>query len=189
MGKTIVFNGFTKEPPFSGYDYASPVVIVDTTTGAQQKITDNLPLAEPTWLPDGRGFLALLDPPRKLLNLQVVFLSHNDGIVHQITHDTSAYSGISLASDQKILATVVVDRRGVLEVSSSVRADVPEFQLTSPVNEPWYGFSWTRDGALTSSAISQNADLAPQRFEANGVELARRRHAECMRKRTVRVLA
>ena len=147
-GKIITFNSSSTEPASPGYVDSSPLIAIDTTTGTQRRITDNLPFVDPAWLPDGRGLLAFLVPPRKLSGKQLVLISYKDGIPHQLTHDTSTYSGISISNDQKLLATVVVERRGTLEVSSSDRVDDSELQLASPVNEPWWNFSWTRDSSL-----------------------------------------
>ena len=164
-GKTIVVNSYSSDPSSSGDAFSTPLIAIDAITGLQHQLSESLSFAQSVWLPDGRGLFAILHPPRKASNNQIVFITYPEGRLFRLTDDTSTYSGISISNDQKLLATVVEEERGTLSVRSSTRADVAEVQVTSPVNEAWWYSSWTKDNALLIEQYPKLLILRPPAAE------------------------
>jgi eukaryotic-like serine/threonine-protein kinase len=150
-GKTIV--GVTRPPG----DALSGLTAVDVHDG-QQKVfftpTGSV-LSLPVWLPDGSGLLVLLrDQSSNFLRGQIGFVSYPDGKFRTVTRDANGYSTLSVASDERTLASVLNEgHSSIFLLPSGSGGQVREIPSTSRVAH----LSWTRDGQLV---IDQNAVLS-----------------------------
>jgi serine/threonine protein kinase/sugar lactone lactonase YvrE len=129
-------------------DALTGLVAVDAGTGQQHLILSSLDaLALPTWLPDGKGLLALdSDRSTNYTRSQIVFISYPDGRVSPITRDTNNYSDLSLAANGEVLATVLSEGRWNLSVMSATGGGADARQLGPVVN--FTNFTWTHDSRL-----------------------------------------
>jgi Tol biopolymer transport system component len=129
-------------------DALSGLVAVDAVTGQQHLILSSPDaLAFPTWMPDGKGLLALdSDRSTNYTRAQIVFISYPDGAVTPITRDTNNYSDISLAANGAVLATVLSEGRWNLSVMSAT-GDGADARQIGPVGN-FTNFTWTHDGRI-----------------------------------------
>jgi Tol biopolymer transport system component len=123
-------------------------VAVDANTGRQHVILSSADaLTLPTWMPDGKGLLALdSDRFTNYTRAQIVFVSYPDGKMSRITRDTNDYSDLSLAANGQVLATVLSEGRWNLSVMSATGTGADLRQIGSVVN--FTNFTWTHDGRL-----------------------------------------
>lgn len=150
-GKTIVCVIFQPSPEF-----LSGLVTVDPSTGKEVLLAGATGyLQSPAWLPNGSALLALLrDKETNYLRYQIVYFSFPAGSFRRISHDLSDYSGLSLAGDGRIVATVLGQTNyDIFVTSSSTLATGQADQVTSHAysggeNVYLAGFSWTPDGQL-----------------------------------------
>jgi Tol biopolymer transport system component len=129
-------------------DAISGLVAVDVAS-AQQHLIFSSPdaLAFPTWMPDGKGLLALdRDRSTNYTRSQIVFISYPDGRVSPITRDTNDYSDISLAASGQVLATVLNEARWNLSVMSATGGGADARQVSPVAN--FTNFTWTHDSRL-----------------------------------------
>ena len=140
-GKTIIVTSWDSTKLFSS------LVAVDPVTG-QQRLFLSLgeELENPIWLPDGSGLLVLWTNKNAIRQIGVV--SYPSGAFRRVTNDLNSYEGLSIARNGSLLATVLLHGRGTMTLSSVVRADTQESQFMSPVNRPWWNFTWTKDSDL-----------------------------------------
>ena len=129
-------------------DAISGLVAVDAGTGQQRLILSSPDaLAFPTWMPDGKGLLALdSDRSTNYTRLQIVYISYPDGRVTPITRDTNNYSDLSLAANGQVLATVLSEGRWNLSVMSATGGGADARQV-GPVAS-FTSLTWTHDGRL-----------------------------------------
>ncbi len=121
---------------------------VDVSSGQRgMLVTSSSILNLPTWMPDGRGLLALqMDGSSHFNRNQIVFISYPDGKITPLTRDTNSYSDLGLASDGRLLATVLTEGRWNLYLTTAAsggadaRPVAPAAQFTN--------FSWTHDGRI-----------------------------------------
>jgi eukaryotic-like serine/threonine-protein kinase len=142
-GKTIIIDSTDSTNNLRG-----SLVGVDPITGQQRSfLTSDKLLSNPTWLPDGSGLLVLWSDKNAIR--QIGFVSYPSGIFRRITNDLNSYDDLSIAKDGSVVATVLLQGRGIMRVSSVVRSEgTQESQFMSPVNRPWWNFTWTKDGDL-----------------------------------------
>jgi eukaryotic-like serine/threonine-protein kinase len=146
-GKTIVADFNSDQSSSDDGKGRSQLISIDSATGSQHVIpVSNANLVAPTWLPDGRGLLALWFPSPDYSKDQIVFISYPEGRLSPITNDISLYSNLNVSSNEKLLSAIVSEYRGTLIVNSGV--GLADSNFTAPVNEPWWFFTWTKDGAL-----------------------------------------
>ena len=129
-------------------DALSGLVAVDAGTGQQHLILSSADtLAFPTWMPDGKGLLALdSDRSTNYTRSQIVFISYPDGKVSPITRDTNNYSDLSLAASGQVLATVLSEGRWNLSVMSATGGGADARQVGPVTN--FTNFTWTHDSRL-----------------------------------------
>ena len=129
-------------------DALSGLVAVDAGTGQQRLILSSPDaLAFPTWMPDGKGLLALdSDRSTNYTRSQIVFISYPDGKLSPITRDTNNYSDLSLAASGQVLATVLSEGRWNLSVMSATRGGADARQVGPVAN--FTNFTWTHDSRL-----------------------------------------
>ncbi len=144
-GKTIVCN----EVNASGLLLS--VVAFDASSAAKKVIfAANASLFEnPTWMPDGKGLLGLLHGTGGSFNqTQIAFLSYLDGKLSQVTHDTNAYSYVSVAANGRTLSAVLSEGRwNIFVMPVSLTAAQARAITTS---EMFTNLTWTPDGSLLS---------------------------------------
>jgi serine/threonine protein kinase len=148
-GKTIVCTELK-----GGVGVAS-LTTVNVATGAKTVFfTGNSQMFEnPVWMPDGSGVLGLLHGSSSSFNqTQIAFVTYRGGKLIPITHDTNAYSFVSVAANGRILTTVLSEGRWYLDV-------IPVSTLPSTVHqvasaEAFTNFTWTGDGALIADQKS-----------------------------------
>ncbi len=128
------------------------LVAVDVLTGKQSRVFGAVGyLSKLTWLPDGRGLLALLrDKETSFFRNRIVEISYPHPALHAVTHDIGDYSGLSISSGGHSLVTVLTQNHyGISVVPASALGSGQAEQLTS--YSPLVGFSWTRDGQMIIS--------------------------------------
>jgi eukaryotic-like serine/threonine-protein kinase len=80
---------------------------------------------------------------------QIGFVSYPGGVFRRVTNDLNSYHDLSTAKDGRVVATILLQGRGTMTVSSVEKsAGNQESQFMSPVNRPWWNFTWTKDGDL-----------------------------------------
>lgn len=129
-------------------DASSGLMAVDVGTGQQHLFMSSADsLGLPTWMPDGRGLLFLdADQASNYTRWQITFASYPQGTLNPVTRDTNSYSDLSLASNGKVLATVLNVERWNLFVMSATSEGGDAKQLDSA--NSFTNFTWTRDGRL-----------------------------------------
>ncbi len=129
-------------------DALTGLVAVDASSGQQRLILSSADaLNLPTWMPDGKGLLALdSDRSTNYSRSQIVFVSYPDGKVSRVTRDTNDYSDLSVASNGQVLAAVLSEGRWNLSVMSASGAGAEVRQVGPVVN--FTNFTWTHDGRL-----------------------------------------
>jgi eukaryotic-like serine/threonine-protein kinase len=155
-GKVIVCAILQPDGALSG------LIATDATTGQQRVFfhTDGI-LADIAWLPDGKGLLVLnRDPTSNYTRHQIGLVSYPDGKFHAITRDINDYSGLSLASDGHILATVLNESHGnlfIMPAASTNPGDAKQITSGKPVSD----FTWTPDGKLVIAEETALSSLDP----------------------------
>jgi len=130
---------------------------VDVENGKQKVfLASNTQVFEnPTWMPDGKGLLGTVREQSTNFNqYRIAYVSFPEGKLLPVTHDTNSYSYLSVASNQKTLATVLSESRWNIFVTS---LPVPSGQgrnLTTAEGNT--NFTWTPDGFIVAD---QNATL------------------------------
>lgn len=144
-GKTIVLNIQDPKSEFNG-----PLIAVDSSTGQQQLLLDaDRIFQNPKWLPDGTGLLVLESDKTMGGRHQIGIVSYPEGRFRRITNDVSGYRSFSVSKDGNLVAAVLSQIRSTIKVGSGVEGTgISESQLVSPMNSPWWNFSWTKDGGL-----------------------------------------
>jgi Tol biopolymer transport system component len=80
---------------------------------------------------------------------QIGIVSYPEGEFRPITNDVNGYRSFSASKDGNLIAAVLSQIRSTIRVSSAAKgAGIPESQFTSPMNSPWWNFTWTSGGAL-----------------------------------------
>jgi serine/threonine protein kinase len=129
-------------------DALTGLMAVSTSNGRQHLIlsADSV-LANPTWLPEGRGLL-VIDRGRasNFTQFQVAFVVYPEGRMEPVTRDTNNYSGLSVSANGQVLATVLSEDRWNLELMSGASAGSDARQI-GPASA-FTNFSWTHDGRL-----------------------------------------
>jgi len=158
-GKTIVLNIQDPKSEFTG-----PLIAVDSSTGQPQHLllsSDRIFL-NPKWLPDGTGLLVLESDKGMGARNQIGLLSYPEGKFRRITNDVNGYRGFSVSKDGNLVATVLSQSRGTITVSSAAKGtNIPESQFVSPMNSPWWNFTWTKNGALLIQQYPKLLILTP----------------------------
>jgi serine/threonine protein kinase len=129
-------------------DASSGLMAVDARTGQQHLFMSSADsLGVPTWMPDGRGLLVLdAGQASNYTRSQIAFASYPQGILNPVTRDTNSYSDLSLASNGKVLATVLSVERWNLFVMAATSEGGDARQLESA--SAFANITWTRDGRL-----------------------------------------
>jgi Tol biopolymer transport system component len=129
-------------------DFLTGLVAVDANNGQQHLLlSSNSGLISSTWLPDGRGLLALdLEQASNFTQEQIVFVAYPDGHLDPVTHDTNNYSDLSVAGTGQVLATVLSEGHWNLQVMSAASGGADARQLAPAA--PFSNFTWTHDGRL-----------------------------------------
>jgi eukaryotic-like serine/threonine-protein kinase len=141
-GKIIVCNRLQGGYPVN-------LVTVDAATG---KVTPFFPegaapfVVSPTWMPDGSGILGLYHAAQQgdYHQAQIASISLRDKKLSAVTHDTSDYSDLSVASSGRVLATILSEERWNLSVMPSAGGK-DHVVATARANT---NFTWTPDGQL-----------------------------------------
>ncbi len=113
-------------------------------------------LADPIWLPSGKGLLVLArDQTSNYVRNQIGFVSYPEAKYRSVTRDINNYADLSVASDGHTLATVLNEGRWnlfVMPASSANSGQAKQITFGKPVSE----FSWTPTGKL---AIAEEGNL------------------------------
>jgi eukaryotic-like serine/threonine-protein kinase len=127
----------------------SRLTAIDVRSGAKKVLPDsnNQLFENPTWMPDGSGVLGRLHGLGSNLNqTQIAFLSYPGGKLTQITHDTNAYSYVSVAADGRTLTSVLYEGRWNLFVMPSSGTGAEARPVTAASGSS--NFTWTPEGAV-----------------------------------------
>jgi len=123
------------------------MLLIDAGTG-QRKLffSATESIYYPIWMPDGRGILALVaDAATHYQEKQIQYFSYPEGKSRAVTHDTNAYSALSIDSSGRILATVLTEGRWSLEETSLPGGA----ELKSLASASIYtNFTWLHDGRI-----------------------------------------
>ena len=98
-------------------DALTGLMAVNASNGQQRLIMSaDSALANPTWLPEGRGVL-VVDRGRasNFTQFQIAFVVYPEGRMEPVTRDTNNYSGLSVSANGQVLATVLSEDRWNLE--------------------------------------------------------------------------
>jgi len=148
-GKTIVCSELN-----GGIGIAS-LTAVNVATGAKKTFfTGGSQLLEnPVWMPDGGGVLGLLHGSSSNFNqTQIALVTYPGGKMIPVTHDTNAYSGVSVAASGRILTTVMTEGRWYLDVMPASTLPATVHQVAS--TEVFTNFTWMADGSLIADQKS-----------------------------------
>jgi serine/threonine protein kinase len=163
-GKTIVLN--SQDPKKKGL---GSLIALDPATGQQHLLLNSdKGLERPTWLPDGSGLLVIWNSKSSLRQIGIV--SYPGGAFRRVTNDLNNYSGLSISGDGSLLATVFSESRGTMTVTSTgPGGGLSDSVVASPVNQLWFNFTWTKDGAILVQqepklVIWRPGSLAPTDF-------------------------
>jgi eukaryotic-like serine/threonine-protein kinase len=144
-GKTIVCS------QLHATDVWGSLVAIDVASGKQKAFfsSNEQFFRSPTWLPDGSGVVGLARGPiSNYRRDQIAFVSYPDGKLSPITRDTNNYSGVSVAADGRVLATILSEARWSLFVMPASGPSAQARSVTSA--EADTNFTWTTDGQLVS---------------------------------------
>ncbi|HTU40679.1 MAG TPA: protein kinase, partial [Candidatus Aquilonibacter sp.] len=148
-GKVIVCNELNANGALTG------VTAIDASTGSKKVFFgSNAALFEYlTWMPDGRGLLGLLHGLGSSFNqTQIAFLSYPEGRLSQVTHDTNAYSDVSVAAGGRVLSSILSEGRWNIFVLPASQ-DAAQARAVAP-SEAFTNFTWTPNGFLLSDQHS-----------------------------------
>jgi eukaryotic-like serine/threonine-protein kinase len=143
-GKIIVCNELNVGGVLEG------LTAIDAGSGAKKSFfgTNTQLFESPTWMPDGSGLLGLLHGLGPSFNqTQIAFLTYPDGRLWQITHDTNAYSYVSVAKGRALSSVLSEDRWNIFVMPASQRGAEVRAITTA---ESLTNLTWTRDGFLLS---------------------------------------
>jgi serine/threonine protein kinase/Tol biopolymer transport system component len=124
---------------------------VDVGSGARKVFfgVNTQPFEAPVWMPEGSGVLGLLHGAGSTFNqTQIAFVSYPGGKLSPITHDTNAYSYVSVAANGRMLSTVLSEGRWSIFVMPTSAPSAQGHTLASAVADT--NFTWTPDGFLIS---------------------------------------
>jgi len=143
----------------------SGINLFDHDTGKIRSLTfADKAVWEMTWSSGGDGLFVIYQQKGPNFNRrQIGYVALADGQLRPISRDTNSYATLSLAADGKTLATVqqkIVSNFYVLPGEGSTSSDIPPFGSSG---EHIQFFTWTPDGGLLSSDLTQL-----MRRDANG---------------------
>jgi Tol biopolymer transport system component len=122
--------------------------LFDVTSGKVTTLdrSDEEVVAEPRWLPDGRGLLVRYKDKRD--RAQIGFVSFPEGKFHAVTKDTNNYVTLTVSADGSTLATVESKtiRKLYLLSGTGNQTSAPNPALAQEQNID--GFDWAPDSAL-----------------------------------------
>src|SRR5215831_4131965 len=148
-GKTIICSELQ-----SGVGVAS-LTAVNVATGAKTVFFpgSSQMFENAVWMPDGSGVLGLLHGSSSTFNqTQIAFVAYPGGKLIPITHDTNAYSVVSVAANGRVLTTVLTEGRWHLDVIPGSTLPSTVHQVASA--EAFTNFTWTGDGSLIADQKS-----------------------------------
>ena len=127
----------------------STLLSIDVNSGEQKVVTaSNSMLEDPVWMPDGKNLLLLSTSPETNYNLaQLALLSYPDGLLTQLTKDTSNYRTISVSSDGRTIATSQGQPVTALQIAPYTRTGAGHLASISD-RPPTDSVGWTPDGKL-----------------------------------------
>ncbi|HVI07453.1 MAG TPA: protein kinase [Candidatus Binatia bacterium] len=128
------------------------LVAINVSTGEKKTAVRNKDLLlfeDPEWMPDGGGFAGLLHGSGTNFNqTQIAFLSYPEGKLSLITHDTNAYSYVSVASNGRSLSSVLSEGRWNIYVLLASQPAAQGRAVTT--SEAFTNLAWAPDGSLLS---------------------------------------
>jgi len=124
------------------------VVQVNVESGRLEPITTQrwLEVNDLVWLSDGRSLLLTATNEGSLLLKKIWQLSYPSGQARKITNDFSAYEGVSLTADSKMIVTTQVSMSANIWLARPGETTPPK-QITTRVNN-YLRLSWTPAGGL-----------------------------------------
>jgi eukaryotic-like serine/threonine-protein kinase len=122
--------------------------LFDVATGKVTALdrSNEVIMAEPRWLPDGRGLLVRYKD--KWDRAQIGFVSFPRGKFHAVTKDTNNYVTLTASADGNTLATVESKTTGKLYLLSGTGDQTSAPSPTLAQEQNIDGFDWAPDGAL-----------------------------------------
>lgn len=123
---------------------------IDVGTGAKKSFFGaNSQLVESvTWMPDGSGLLGLLRGAGSSFNqTQIAFLTYPGGKLSQVSHDTNAYSFVTVAS-HRVLSSVLSESRWSIFLMPASGSGSQARAITTSAADT--NLTWASDGSLLS---------------------------------------
>jgi serine/threonine protein kinase len=127
------------------------LVAIDVASGAKQVFFgSNAQLFEaPDWMPNGSGLLGQLHGQGSAFNqTQIAFVPYPSGKIFPITHDTNAYSYVSVAASGRTMSAVLSEGRWNIYLLPAFVLNTQGRSLTT--SEAFTNLTWTPDGSLLS---------------------------------------
>ncbi len=126
----------------------SGLVEVDVNSGQRKLLASSNGIPSfLTWMPDGSGLLVLqTDGSTHFNRRQIAFVSYPDGKVTPVTRDTNSYSDLGLASDGRLLATVLTEGRWNLYLTTAASGGADARPIATTVQDT--NFTWMHDGRI-----------------------------------------
>jgi serine/threonine protein kinase len=144
-GKQIAISLLQPDQALGGID------LVDVSTGEAQHFAtfnDKAPF-DLTWLPEGRGILALYQQAgASFSRAQIGFIPSAGGQLQPVTRDTNRYMTLTRSADGKTLASVQLKTTQSLHILPGAGSQNAEFKPVFPPGQEVRGFNWTADGGL-----------------------------------------
>jgi eukaryotic-like serine/threonine-protein kinase len=141
-GQQIAFSRGLPENALGGID------LIEVAAGKVTALdrSNEMIMAEPRWLPDGRGLLVRYKD--KWDRAQIGFVSFPEGRFHAVTKDTNNYVTLTASADGNTLATVQSKTSRKLYLLSGTgdqtSAPTPALEQEQSIDS----FDWAPDGAL-----------------------------------------
>ena len=147
-GQQLALSRFQPDQALGGID------LFDISGGKTSRLAtfNDKAAFELTWLPDGRGILAIYQQAGPSFSRsQIGFISRDGGPLQPITRDTNRYSNLTLSADGKTLASVQQKTTQGLYVLPGTGSQSADSKAVFPPGQEVRGFNWTADGGLLLS--------------------------------------
>jgi Tol biopolymer transport system component len=133
------------------------LIVIDAKTGAETVLLDRgWPLiTDVEWLADGSGIVTCAsDDGMDLTHLQLWHIAYPSGEPRAITAEVASYRGVSIAAQQDIIVSIVVEASAQVWSVPLAGEGIAE-KISAGRYDGWRGLTLTSDGRLVFSSIEE----------------------------------